>query len=74
VRDRNAHEKDVFNTPAAVSVIDSATLQPSPAYTPVDAFRDLPGSTSRALERTRLDRPSVGSAVSAFLLLGDGLG
>jgi len=36
-------EKDVFDTPSAVSVIDSATLGRRLPNTPVDAFRDLPG-------------------------------
>jgi hemoglobin/transferrin/lactoferrin receptor protein len=66
-------EKDVFNTPAAVSVIDSATLQRRLPNTPVDAFRDLPGLDVTGVG-TNQTRPAIrGLSGQRVLLLEDGL-
>jgi hemoglobin/transferrin/lactoferrin receptor protein len=66
-------EKDVFNTPAAVSVIDSATLQRRLPNTPVDAFRDLPGLDVTGVG-TNQTRPTIrGLGGQRILLLEDGL-
>ena len=66
-------EKDVFDTPAAVSVIDSATLQRRLPNTPVDAFRDLPGLDVTGVG-TNQTRPTIrGLSGQRILLLEDGL-
>jgi hemoglobin/transferrin/lactoferrin receptor protein len=65
--------KDVFDTPAAVSVIDSATLQRRLPNTPVDAFRDLPGLDVTGVG-TNQTRPTIrGLGGQRILLLEDGL-
>ena len=66
-------EKDVFDTPAAVSVIDSATLHRRMPNTPVDAFRDLPGLDITGVG-TNQTRPTIrGLSGQRILLLEDGL-
>jgi outer membrane receptor protein involved in Fe transport len=66
-------EKDVFDTPSAVSVIDSATLQRRLPNTPVDAFRDLPGLDITGVG-TNQTRPTIrGLGGQRILLLEDGL-
>lgn len=66
-------EKNVFDTPAAVSVIDSATLQRRLPNTPVDAFRDLPGLDVTGVG-TNQTRPTIrGLGGQRILLLEDGL-
>jgi outer membrane receptor protein involved in Fe transport len=66
-------EKDVFDTPAAVSVIDSAVLQRRLPNTPVDAFRDLPGLDITGVG-TNQARPTIrGLGGQRILLLEDGL-
>ena len=65
--------KDVFNTPSAVSVIDSATLSRRLPNTPVDAFRDLPGLDVTGVG-TNQARPTIrGLGGQRILLLEDGL-
>jgi len=65
--------KDVFDTPSAVSVIDSATLERRLPNTPVDAFRDLPGLdiTGVGTNQTRATIRGLGG--QRILLLEDGL-
>jgi outer membrane receptor protein involved in Fe transport len=66
-------EKDVFDTPSAVSVIDSATLGRRLPNTPVDAFRDLPGLDVTGVG-TNQTRPTIrGLGGQRILLLEDGL-
>lgn len=66
-------EKDVFDTPSAVSVIDSATLQRRLSNTPVDALRDLPGLDITGVG-TNQTRPTIrGLGGQRILLLEDGL-
>jgi outer membrane receptor protein involved in Fe transport len=66
-------ERDVFNTPASVSVIDSATLQRRLPNTPVDGFRDLPGLDVTGVG-TNQARPTIrGLSGQRILLLEDGL-
>src|SRR5436190_10722227 len=66
-------EKDVFDTPSAVSVIDSATLGRRLPNTPVDAFRDLPGLDITGVG-TNQTRPTIrGLGGQRILLLEDGL-
>lgn len=66
-------EKDVFDTPSAVSVIDSATLGRRLPNTPVDAFRDLPGLDIAGVG-TNQTRPTIrGLGGQRILLLEDGL-
>ena len=66
-------EKDVFDTPSAVSVIDSATLERRLPNTPVDAFRDLPGLDVTGVG-TNQTRPTIrGLGGQRILLLEDGL-
>jgi outer membrane receptor protein involved in Fe transport len=66
-------EKDVFNAPSAVSVIDSATLRRRLPNTPVDAFRDLPGLDVTGVG-TNQTRPTIrGLGGQRILLLEDGL-
>jgi outer membrane receptor protein involved in Fe transport len=65
--------KDVFNTPSAVSVIDSATLSRRLPNTAVDAFRDLPGLDVTGVG-TNQARPTIrGLGGQRILLLEDGL-
>jgi outer membrane receptor protein involved in Fe transport len=65
--------KDVFDTPSAVSVIDSATLQRRLPNTPVEAFRDLPGLDITGVG-TNQTRPTIrGLGGQRILLLEDGL-
>ncbi|HUQ81702.1 MAG TPA: TonB-dependent receptor [Gemmatimonadaceae bacterium] len=65
--------KDVFDAPAAVSVIDSATLHSRLPNTPVDQFRDLPGLDVTGVG-TNQARPSIrGLGGQRILLLEDGL-
>ena len=65
--------KDVFDTPSAVSVIDSTTLQRRLPNTPVDAFRDLPGLDITGVG-TNQTRPTIrGLGGQRILLLEDGL-
>ena len=66
-------EKDVFDTPSAVSVIDSATLSRRLPNTPVDAFRDLPGLDITGVG-TNQTRPTIrGLGGQRILLLEDGV-
>jgi len=66
-------EKDVFDAPSAVSVIDSATLRRRLPNTPVDAFRDLPGLDVTGVG-TNQTRPTIrGLGGQRILLLEDGL-
>ena len=66
-------EKDVFDTPSAVSVIDSATLGRRLPNTPVDAFRNLPGLDVTGVG-TNQTRPTIrGLGGQRILLLEDGL-
>ena len=66
-------EKDVFDTPSAVSVIDSATLRRRLPNTPIDAFRDLPGLDITGVG-TNQTRPTIrGLGGQRILLLEDGL-
>ena len=66
-------EKDVFDSPSAVSVIDSATLRRRLPNTPVDAFRDLPGLDVTGVG-TNQTRPTIrGLGGQRILLLEDGL-
>ena len=65
--------KDVFDAPAAVSVIDSATLARKMPNTAVDGFRDLPGLDITGVG-TNQARPMVrGLGGQRILLLEDGL-
>ena len=65
--------KDVFDAPAAVSVIDSATLKRRQPNTPVDGFRDLPGLDVTGVG-TNQARPTIrGLGGQRILLLEDGL-
>lgn len=65
--------RDVFDVPAAVSVIDSATLRNKLPNTAVDAFRDLPGLDVTGVG-TNQARPTVrGLGGQRILLLEDGL-
>ena len=65
--------RDVFNAPAAVSVIDSATLHSKLPNTAVDGFRDLPGLDVTGVG-TNQARPTVrGLGGQRILLLEDGL-
>jgi hemoglobin/transferrin/lactoferrin receptor protein len=65
--------KDVFDTPSAVSVIDSATLQHRLPNTPVDEFRGLPGLDVSGVG-TNQTRPTIrGLGGQRILLLEDGL-
>jgi hemoglobin/transferrin/lactoferrin receptor protein len=65
--------KDVFDAPAAVSVIDSAALRARQPNTPVDAFRDLPGLDVTGVG-TNQARPTIrGLGGQRILLLEDGL-
>jgi len=65
--------KDVFDAPAAVSVLDSATLQRRLPNTPVDAFRELPGLDVTGVG-TNQTRPTIrGLGGQRILLLEDGL-
>jgi outer membrane receptor protein involved in Fe transport len=65
--------KDVFDTPSAVSVIDSAMLRRRLPNTPVDAFRDLPGLDVTGVG-TNQTRPTIrGLGGQRILLLEDGL-
>ena len=65
--------KDVFDTPSAVSVIDSATLRRRLPNTPVDAFRELPGLDISGVG-TNQTRPTIrGLGGQRILLLEDGL-
>ena len=66
-------EKDVFDAPSAVSVIDSATLRRRLPNTPVDGFRDLPGLDVTGVG-TNQTRPTIrGLGGQRILLLEDGL-
>ena len=66
-------EKDVFDVPSAVSVIDSATLRRRLPNTPVDVFRDLPGLDVTGVG-TNQTRPTIrGLGGQRILLLEDGL-
>ncbi len=66
-------EKDVFDAPSAVSVIDSATLGRRLPNSPVDAFRDLPGLDVTGVG-TNQTRPTIrGLGGQRILLLEDGL-
>jgi outer membrane receptor protein involved in Fe transport len=65
--------KDVFNAPAAVRVIDSATLHSRLSNTAVDAFRELPGLDVTGVG-TNQARPTIrGLGGQRILLLEDGL-
>ena len=65
--------KDVFDAPAAVSVIDSTRLARKMPNTAVDAFRDLPGLDITGVG-TNQARPLVrGLGGQRILLLEDGL-
>jgi hemoglobin/transferrin/lactoferrin receptor protein len=65
--------KDVFDAPAAVSVIDSAAMQRRLPNTPVDMFRDLPGLDVTGVG-TNQTRPTIrGLGGQRILLLEDGL-
>lgn len=66
-------EKDVFDVPSAVSVIDSATMRRRLPNTPVDAFRDLPGLDVTGVGTNQM-RPTIrGLGGQRILLLEDGL-
>jgi outer membrane receptor protein involved in Fe transport len=65
--------RDVFDAPAAVSVIDSAALHDKLPNTAVDAFRELPGLDVTGVG-TNQARPTVrGLGGQRILLLEDGL-
>src|SRR5690242_3413253 len=65
--------KDVFDVPAAVSVIDSATLERRLTNTPVDAFRELAGLDVTGVG-TNQTRPTIrGLGGQRILVLEDGL-
>ena len=65
--------RDVFDTPSAVSVLDSATLHNKLPNTAVDAFRELPGLDITGVG-TNQARPTVrGLGGQRILLLEDGL-
>ena len=65
--------KDVFDAPAAVTVIDSAMLRRRLPNTPVDGFRDLPGLDVTGVG-TNQARPTIrGLGGQRILLLEDGL-
>jgi len=65
--------KDVFDSPVAVSVIDSATMHRKLPNTAVDAFRELPGLDITGVG-TNQARPMVrGLGGQRILLLEDGL-
>lgn len=66
-------EKDVFNAPSAVIVIDSAALRDRVVNTPVDMFRELPGLDVTGVG-TNQTRPTIrGIGGQRILLLEDGL-